>query len=71
LSLFAAQHGMVWVGNNVVPYGDAQNRNRLGSFLGVMGQAGQEPPEVAPNESDKLTAESLGRRVAQLALKWR
>lgn len=71
LSLFAAQHGMVWVGNNVVPYGDAQNRNRLGSFLGVMGQAGQEPPEVAPNESDKLTAESLGRRVAELALKLR
>jgi hypothetical protein len=26
-----------------------------------------EPPEVVPNETDKLTCESLGRRVAEAA----
>jgi len=34
----------------------------------VMGQ-GNESPDVTPNEADKLTGESLGRRVATLANK--
>lgn len=65
LSILAAQHGMIWIGSNIVPYGDAEERNRLGSFLGVMGQAAQEPPEDAPNQADKLTGEHLGQRVAE------
>jgi len=32
-----------------------------------MGQAGQESPDVAPNEQDKATGELLGRRVAMFA----
>ncbi len=40
------------------------------NLLGVMGQARQEEPEVAPNGADKLTAESLGRRVAQAVQRW-
>jgi len=43
--------------------------NRLGGFAGAMGQAGQEPPDVAPNAADKLTGEILGRRVATHAIK--
>ena len=64
----AMQHGMMWVGLNELP---AENGvNRLSSYAGAMGQARQEEPEVAPNEPDKLTGESLGRRVAQAAQRW-
>jgi NAD(P)H dehydrogenase (quinone) len=64
----AMQHGMVWVGLNELP---AENGlNRLSSYAGVMGQARQEEPSIAPNEADKLTGESLGRRVAQAAHRW-
>jgi hypothetical protein len=62
------QHGMAWVGLNELPTEDGVNR--LSSYAGVMGQARQEEPEVAPNRADKLTAESLGRRVAQAAQRW-
>jgi hypothetical protein len=34
-----------------------------------MAQAGQESPEVAPNDADKATGEILGRRVAGFAVK--
>jgi len=67
LAILAAQHGMIWVGNDLIPYGDERGRNRLSSYLGVMGQAGQEPPEEKPDEADKATGEHLGRRVAELA----
>jgi len=66
----AMQHGMIWVGLGEMP-AQANGINRLGSFGGAMAQAGQEPPEVAPNEVDKRTGELLGRRVAQFALKWK
>ena len=54
----AMQHGMIWVGLAESPFND-KGINRLSSYSGVMGQAMQEPPEVAPNEADKLTGESL------------
>ncbi len=38
--------------------------DRLGSFGGVMAQAGQEPPDVAPNQANKMTGEALGKRVS-------
>jgi NAD(P)H dehydrogenase (quinone) len=66
LSILAAQHGMIWIGSNIVPYGDPAGRNQLGSFLGVMGLAAQESPEEAPSDADKLTGEHLGQRVAEL-----
>jgi hypothetical protein len=34
-----------------------------------MGVAGQEPPDVAPNEADRKTGKILGARVANFALK--
>lgn len=68
LHTLAMQHGMVWAGLGELPM-QASGVNRLGSFGGVMGQAGQEPPEVAPSEADKKTGELLGKRVADLAVK--
>jgi NAD(P)H dehydrogenase (quinone) len=65
----AMQQGMVWVGLNELPMND-KGINRLSSYSGAMAQAGMEPPEVAPNEADKLTGETLGRRVAQSAKRW-
>jgi hypothetical protein len=41
----------------------------LSSYSGVMAQAGQEPPEVAPNDGDKLTGELFGKRVAEFTAK--
>ena len=69
LMIFAMQHGMVWVGNAEMPYNE-QGINRLGSFSGVMAQAGQVVPEVEPNEADRLSAEALGQRVALSTHRW-
>jgi NAD(P)H dehydrogenase (quinone) len=65
----AMQHGMIWIGLPDLPIND-KGINRLSSYSGVMAQALQESPEVAPNEPDKLTGEILGRRVATFAAKF-
>lgn len=71
--LFAAQHGMIWVGLDMMPgnsnsTGSTEDLNRLGSWLGVMTQANtDEAPDVAPPSSDLKTAQYLGRRVAETA----
>ena len=65
----AMQHGMIWVGLPDNPMND-RGINRLSSYSGVMAQAGNEPPDVAPNAADKLTGEILGRRVAEAATRW-
>jgi len=65
--ILAMQHGMIWIGLAENAAND-KGINRLGSYGGVMGQ-GNESPDVTPNEADKLTGESLGRRVATLANK--
>ena len=64
----AMQHGMVWIGQSEMPL-QPSGVNRLGSSSGVMGQAAQEPPDVTPNEGDKLTGELFGARVAQCGVK--
>jgi len=72
LAVFAAQHGMIWVGNDLLPgnnnsKGSVNDLNRLGSFLGAMAQANSDQgADVAPIESDLLTAEHLGERVATI-----
>jgi multimeric flavodoxin WrbA len=74
--LFAAQHGMIWVGLDMMPgnssstgsTGSTEDLNRLGSWLGVMTQANtDEAPDIAPPTSDLKTAQYLGRRVAETA----
>ncbi len=73
LAIFAAQHGMIWVGVDLLPgnnssKGSVDDLNRLGSFIGAMAQSNSDaPPELAPIESDRKTAEHLGQRVASLA----
>ena len=64
----AMQLGMVWVGLGELPH-QPNGVNQVGGFSGVMGQAGQESPDVAPSEGDKLTGEILGKRVAEYAVK--
>ncbi len=68
LFTLAMQHGMIWVGLGEMPM-QPSGVNRLGAFSGVMGQAGQEPTDVAPNAADKQTGEILGKRVAEFAMK--
>jgi NAD(P)H dehydrogenase (quinone) len=76
LSIFAAQHGMVWVslglaaGNNS-SLGSVRDLNRLGSWLGAMSQANadQDAASGMP-DSDLQTAFYLGGRVAKMALTW-
>ncbi len=65
----AMQHGMIWVGMPENPM-NTQGINRLSSYSGVMAQAGNESPDVAPNAADKLTGELLGRRVAEASQRW-
>lgn len=73
LAVFAAQHGMIWVGLDLLPgnnssKGSVADLNRLGGYLGAMAQSNvDEGPEEGPIASDLATAEHLGRRVATLA----
>jgi multimeric flavodoxin WrbA len=74
LAVFAAQHGMHWVNLGLPPgnnssTGSEDDLNRLGFFMGATAQSNaDEPPELAPPQADLLTAEHLGRRVAEVAL---
>ncbi len=76
LMIFAMQHGMVWVGLDLMPGnnssgGSTADLNRLGSFSGVMTQANNDQDaKVAPPESDRQTAAALGKRVALAAQRW-
>jgi len=70
LAVFAAQHGMIWVGLDIYPGWAAstasiEDLNRLGSWLGAMAQSdGDLSAEKAPPETDLRTAAALGARVA-------
>ncbi|HMM84354.1 flavodoxin family protein [Azohydromonas sp.] len=68
--VFGMQHGMLWVGNPIVPeqhsgvpYEEAANR--LGSWSGLMAQAGHAAPADAFVPGDVKTARLFGRHVAQ------
>ena len=76
LSIFAAQHSMVWVSLGLIP-GDllgkpeSKDINRLGSFLGAMSCSSfDQSAEFAPPDCDLKTAQLLGKRVAELANRW-
>ncbi|NJL38995.1 MAG: flavodoxin family protein [Leptolyngbyaceae cyanobacterium SM1_4_3] len=75
LSIYAAQHSMIWVGAGDLPspyFGKDDGINRLGSFLGVMGQSplNMSGGEAVLEEGDRLTAEKYGQRIAEAALRW-
>jgi NAD(P)H dehydrogenase (quinone) len=70
LAVFAAQHGMIWVGLDVYPgwaesTASIEDLNRLGSWLGAMAQSDADlSAEKAPPATDLRTASALGARVA-------
>jgi len=73
LAVFAAQHGMIWVGLGLpptyaVPGAESGDTNRLGSHLGAMAQSA--PGAGGVPEGDLTTAELLGQRVAEVARRW-
>ena len=68
--VFAMQHGLIWVGNPIipeqqggVPYEEAANR--LGSWSGLMAQADHAAPADAFVPGDIKTARMFGRNFAQ------
>ena len=70
LVTLAMQHGMVWVGLAMLPSpapGDPGQMNRLGSYIGVMAQADNVPPEQSPPKGDLDTAFAYGQRIAGYA----
>jgi NAD(P)H dehydrogenase (quinone) len=77
LAIFAAQHGMLWIGTGQNPGNNDDSsaatdvENRLGSFIGAMAQAANDSPEVTPKAGDRATAVSLGQRVAAAATRWK
>lgn len=70
LILFAAQHGMHWVGLDLPPAnnsssGSDSDLNRLGFWLGAGAQSNTDQgPDLGPPGSDLATAAYLGKRVA-------
>jgi NAD(P)H:quinone oxidoreductase type IV len=75
LAVFAAQHGMIWVGLDLYPgwtesTASIEDLNRLGSWMGAMAQSDADlSAEKAPPETDLRTAEVLGARVARITLR--
>ncbi len=75
MAVFAAQHGMIWVGLDLYPgwaesTASIEDLNRLGSWLGAMAQSDADlSAEKAPPETDLRTAEALGARVARITLR--
>ena len=76
-AVLAAQHSMIWVGTGLMPGnnrkdGSPEDINRVGSFLGLMTQSNiDEGPDAVPPAADRQTAELFGKRVAEVAAKWR
>ncbi|MDT0469265.1 flavodoxin family protein [Streptomyces gibsoniae] len=76
LAVFAAQMNMQWIsvgdsaGNNWTG-GTIYDVNRLGSWLGVMGQTDvDEGPDPVSAHGDMVTAERYGTRLAELTARW-
>jgi hypothetical protein len=76
IALFAAQHGMHWVGLGLPPANNSttgwdEDLNPLGFWLGAGGQSNTDQgSDVAPPESDPATARHLGRRMAKATLQF-
>lgn len=76
IALFAAQHGMHWVNLGLPPAnhsstGSEEELNRHGFWLGAGAQSNTDQgPDLAPPVADLLTAQHLGRRVAETTLQF-
>ena len=72
LCLYAMQHGMNWIGLPLMPTGHTEtDLNRLSSFLGLMTQSGDAPPEETPCQGDIDTAIWFGDHLAKTIIKHR
>jgi NAD(P)H dehydrogenase (quinone) len=75
LATNAAQHGMIWVNVGDLQsflFGKDDGVNRLGGFLGVLGQSPLDmsgSPAVI-DEGDRLTSERFGERIAEATKRW-
>lgn len=71
LSIFAMQHGMIWVGMDLR---NTKNRgvifNRLGGWLGLMAQSNIDPTSTEALQ-DNEAAEYFGKRIATTVQKMR
>ena len=68
--VFAMQHGMIWMGNPIIPEQHAgvpyeQAANRLGSWSGLMAQAGHSAPADSFAPGDLKTARIFGSNFAK------
>lgn len=71
ICLFAMQHGMNWVGMPLMPTGSSEmDLNRLSSFLGLMTQSADAPPEQTPCQGDIDTAIWFGEHLARTVIKY-
>ncbi|MDB9529227.1 NAD(P)H-dependent oxidoreductase [Oscillatoria sp. CS-180] len=75
MAINAAQHSMTWINAGDMPshyLGKSDGINRLGAFMGVMGQS----PMVSGDEEaqldagDRLTCVSFGDRIAKATQRW-
>ena len=75
LLTLAQQHGMLWVGLGLAPgnnhsKGSTDDLNRTGASIGLMAQAHADQGVEGIGASEFRTAELLGKRVAEAALRW-
>ncbi len=70
ICLYAMQHGMNWIGLPLMPTGHEEtDLNRLSSFLGLMTQSLNGPPEETPGKGDIDTAIWFGNHLAETIIK--
>lgn len=74
MTVFSAQHGLIWVGNSIFPEAYSgvkpeEAANRLGSFLGAMAQAAQVAPDQAFLPGDLKTGKLFGEHFAKTVLR--
>jgi multimeric flavodoxin WrbA len=76
LSLFAAQHGMIWLSQGIMPeYEDGRQtdgQNRMASYLGLMVLSDNKHGELSPiHPGDKKTIELFAQRILNTVSRWR
>ncbi len=72
----ALQHGMIWVGQDLLPGGNHSTSTRdannwVGSALGLATQSNADQgADIAPPAGDHATSEHFGKRIAIAAARW-
>ena len=75
LAINAAQHSMLWLNVGDMPsqyLGKDDGVNRLGSFMGLMGQSPMAlgDADAQLDAGDRLTCVNFGQRIAEAAERW-